>query len=538
MNPGATEVCNGIDDDCDGDVDDADPSLDPRSTTVWFPDIDGDGQGDGAGQGFCEQPDDFYVDNDLDCDDADPSVFSGSLHDEDQDGQDDVGCSADGEPGVDCDDDDATVFDGAIEICDGQRNDCGDEGWARDVGVATWLARTTTQGTCESGLTGDGAEEEVCAVVDCATYAHLSSEQELSGECCLCSWTEVFAGGSADSPVALALPPGGGALKLCEGEFFGSLSWDPDANDVVLEVQGAAQQSVSAYKDQCTSDDHSGMTTLWGAPELPVVGVARSSLQGGGERLVLRDLILRSGGEIVADELNEEDYDAISSGAVSLFYVEEFLLEDVCVRENAAYRGGGIWCKGGSEVDGARCGTCVHDLRTSTFYNNKAVSGGSAIHAQVACDMELEDVDFLANSVDEEAHTRSGSVYVYHDARVILRSSLISGTQGGYGLWVRGHQDETEPDPKAGTVCLDNVTVADNEEGGVALLSGWGDDDACSRVGFNNTDFSDQVEPHIIEYNDNDPEPFSDVSSPTENIGARSSSGCTDQDVGYDDLCN
>ena len=46
VNPGATEVCNSIDDDCDGDVDDDDASLLTATATTWYADLDTDGYGD------------------------------------------------------------------------------------------------------------------------------------------------------------------------------------------------------------------------------------------------------------------------------------------------------------------------------------------------------------------------------------------------------------------------------------------------------------------------------------------------------------
>jgi MYXO-CTERM domain-containing protein len=63
--PGADEVCNGVDDDCDGAADEG--ALDPRT---WYADADGDGEGDPAvTTQACAQPS-GYVDNADDCDDT------------------------------------------------------------------------------------------------------------------------------------------------------------------------------------------------------------------------------------------------------------------------------------------------------------------------------------------------------------------------------------------------------------------------------------------------------------------------------------
>ena len=76
VRPGGTEVCNGLDDDCDGLVDDADPGVVPLD---WYRDDDGDGFGRAAGPSACLPPAVGWVTQPGDCDDGDPAVHPDAL---------------------------------------------------------------------------------------------------------------------------------------------------------------------------------------------------------------------------------------------------------------------------------------------------------------------------------------------------------------------------------------------------------------------------------------------------------------------------
>ncbi len=74
VRPDATEVCNGIDDNCDGSVDDADAALDLSTRTTWYTDADGDGHGDAASSTeACAAPSGTSALDD-DCNDSDAGV--------------------------------------------------------------------------------------------------------------------------------------------------------------------------------------------------------------------------------------------------------------------------------------------------------------------------------------------------------------------------------------------------------------------------------------------------------------------------------
>jgi PKD repeat protein len=101
--PGATEVCNGIDDDCDDQIDEEDAS----GCTTYYKDADGDGYGvTGDRKCLCAPSGDYNVTIGGDCDDTDadanPDAEEACDDGKDNDCDEDVDCDD-----SDCSEDDA-----------------------------------------------------------------------------------------------------------------------------------------------------------------------------------------------------------------------------------------------------------------------------------------------------------------------------------------------------------------------------------------------------------------------------------------------
>ncbi len=185
INPDATEICDGIDNDCDGLTDGDDP--DAVGNNTYYRDDDGDGFGDPQETTTgCSIPPGFVLDN-TDCDDSNPNNYPGNTEvcdgtdnncndqidegldmtyyaDTDNDGFGDaansiIDCSLPSGyviDNTDCDDNNANVNPNATEICDGIDNNCDDQ---IDEGLdITYYADTDNDGF------GDAAN----SIIDCS----------------------------------------------------------------------------------------------------------------------------------------------------------------------------------------------------------------------------------------------------------------------------------------------------------------------------------------------------------------------------------
>ncbi len=240
INPDATEICDGVDNDCDGDVDDDDSDVDLSTGSTWYQDGDGDGYGDASTSLVSCAPALGYVADDSDCDDLDTSVSPGGSEicngvdddcdtlvddedadvdtsagstwylDDDSDGWADPRVSTracDAPAGwlgasmaVDCDDDDAAINPDAAELCDSVDHDC--------------------DGSADAGVLGFGSG---CAAEDCAEVL-MDQPSAADGV----YWVDPAATGAYEVLCDMGTD-GGGWTLAATGSDDGQTTWTWDA---------------------------------------------------------------------------------------------------------------------------------------------------------------------------------------------------------------------------------------------------------------------------------------------------------------------
>ncbi|MCB9765412.1 MAG: FG-GAP repeat protein [Alphaproteobacteria bacterium] len=264
--PGADELCDDVDNDCDDAVDE--DAVDLRT---FYVDADGDGHGDGAtAYEACDGRTGDVQDGD-DCDDTDPDAFTERSWYVDADGDgfggDDsvlVSCGAPSEDAVlrggDCADDAVDIGPGVAEVCgDGVDNDCDDDDSvcvtgslteADAVRAFTGVEESQRAGTTlgVGDLTGDG-------VVDLVITAEESNLNTTEPGVAWVIAGPLSADGALDTVAAVTLDCGSCDLR----SFFGERSAVGDFNG-----DGQVDLAVTAHDDRYDDGDRGTAFLFYG----------------------------------------------------------------------------------------------------------------------------------------------------------------------------------------------------------------------------------------------------------------------------------
>ena len=277
VNPGATEVCNGVDDNCDGNIDEG-------VQTTFYADADGDGYGDASSSlSACSAPEGYVTDN-TDCNDGDAAVNPGATEvcngiddncdgnidedltfdtwyaDADGDGYGDAVMSAttcDGAPegyvadNTDCNDGDAAVNPGATEVCNGIDDNCDGN---TDEGVeTTFYADADGDGYGDAGSTTSACSAPEGYVAD-NTDCNDADAAVNPGATEVCNGVDDNCDGNIDEGVETTF------YADADGDGYGAVSYThltlPTSDLVQISVVAVSLKKKTIKITRCACDQH------------------------------------------------------------------------------------------------------------------------------------------------------------------------------------------------------------------------------------------------------------------------------------------
>ncbi len=376
VHPGATEICDGADNDCDTLTDDEDDDLDTSSITPTYPDNDGDGYGDTASETLvCSPPPDHILD------------------------------------GNDCDDTDAWTYPGAAEVCDGKKTDCEDTAWLSDVGLASWYSDTDAAWTDLTATLSAGTEtvpvswtsdgDGVLNLCEATWYLDLTLDHAVQVVGKEGQDAVILSGGDAGSIVTITDDEASvivNGLTLTQGLATHDLTLGDDTRTVGGAVWCTGKAVLSL--DHVTLSDNTS-TGYGGAVGVEGCNLSLSHVTGTGNAAYHGGFLVALESPVtVSDSHFEGNHADVEGGAFYLGGGVNLTVADTTFTGNDAYEGGAV-----RGEERGRAGSNTLGFTDSTLSANTATQGG-ALAADDGGDLTLEGCTFEGNL----AYDKGGAV--------------------------------------------------------------------------------------------------------------------------------